>query len=283
MGRLKLVGEQEVGGAAVDILEGESTIVAGASKLSFGAPDFAVSDAGGGRADVAIDYASSGICRKAQNETITGDWQFDGQVGIQSAPDPLISLRVEPSSKAWTSGPVHLIKVGAQSAIMNANASVYAIGGMATISAGGGYTLPDLAGLFFTAASSGVGNITNMYGVYVRHALVGFSGSLSTLRGLHVHPPMYIGSTSPTRSWGLNVTNQGRAGITDTFGLMIHDQSGSVNNYLIWAGANESGTPNLRLDAGTPATDKSNLILNFGGTLLRLIKDANGFVKAEAL
>ena len=282
MSRLKLLGESAVDGGTVDILEGDSTIVASASKLSFGATDFAVSAAGGGRSDVAIDYASSGICRKAQSETITGDWQFDGQLGIQSAPDPLICLRVEPSNKAWTSGPVYLVKVGAQTTVMNANASAYAIGGMATISAGAGYTLPDLAGLFFAAATSGAGNITNMYGIYIRHALIGFSGSLSTLRGLQVHNPMYIGSTSPTRSWGLNVNNKGRSGITDTFCLMIHEQSGSANNYLIWAGANESGTPNLRLDAGSPATSKSNLILNFGGTLLRLVKDANGFVKTEA-
>jgi hypothetical protein len=71
---------------------------------------------------------------------------------------------------------------------------------------------------------------------------------------------------SITRSFGLRIGNQGKAGVQTTFGLLVEPQTNSANCYSIWAGANAAGTPRLRLDEGTPAANQTMLWLAEGVT-----------------
>ncbi|MBI4991764.1 MAG: hypothetical protein HZB99_00915, partial [Candidatus Harrisonbacteria bacterium] len=65
------------GGGIATVQENDVTAVSSATVLDFLGADFAVTDAGSGEADVAIDYANSGITRSGQNETISGLWRFN--------------------------------------------------------------------------------------------------------------------------------------------------------------------------------------------------------------
>ena len=67
-----------VGSGAITVKEGETTIQATTTVLSFSATDFTAVDGGPLRANVSIDYASSGITRRDQNETVSGEWSFFG-------------------------------------------------------------------------------------------------------------------------------------------------------------------------------------------------------------
>ena len=64
------------GGGTVAVEENDSTVVSSASSINFGGNDFSVTNAGGGKADIAVDYSNSGITRKSQNETISSTWNF---------------------------------------------------------------------------------------------------------------------------------------------------------------------------------------------------------------
>jgi hypothetical protein len=85
MGRLKLLGEHEVGGAAVAILEGDTSIVAQATAVSFAPADFLVEDAGDGRANVALDYANSAMA--LADKSRPSPWVGAGDLAARSIAD----------------------------------------------------------------------------------------------------------------------------------------------------------------------------------------------------
>lgn len=68
--------EGGAGGGIATIKENNTNVVTSALVVDFLGADFAVTDAGSGEGDIAIDYTNSGITRKDQNEAITGDWGF---------------------------------------------------------------------------------------------------------------------------------------------------------------------------------------------------------------
>ncbi|KKQ81895.1 MAG: hypothetical protein UT06_C0053G0005, partial [Candidatus Woesebacteria bacterium GW2011_GWA1_38_8] len=56
--------------------ENNSSIVTSAARIDFLGSDFSITDAGGGEADVAIDYSNSGITRSNQTQSVSGAWTF---------------------------------------------------------------------------------------------------------------------------------------------------------------------------------------------------------------
>jgi DNA-binding transcriptional MerR regulator len=64
-------------GAGISTVEENNvSVVTSASNIDFLGADFNVTDAGGGEADIAIDYSNSGITRDDQTQTISGGWTF---------------------------------------------------------------------------------------------------------------------------------------------------------------------------------------------------------------
>lgn len=68
----------DAGGASgiTTIQEDDSTVVATPTVLDFLGTDFAVTNSPSGEGNIAIDYTNSGITRRGQNETISGNWTF---------------------------------------------------------------------------------------------------------------------------------------------------------------------------------------------------------------
>lgn len=64
------------GTGTLDVEEGDVLIVGSATNMDFLASDFSVVSGPGTEANVSIDYLNSGITRKSQAETITGNWTF---------------------------------------------------------------------------------------------------------------------------------------------------------------------------------------------------------------
>ncbi len=70
--------EGDVSGAgAVQVEEGDSSVVGSLTNLDFLAADFIVSQSPVGEGNVSIDYANSSITRSSQAEAITGGWTFN--------------------------------------------------------------------------------------------------------------------------------------------------------------------------------------------------------------
>jgi len=66
-----------VGGAGIStVQEANVDKITSATQMDF-TNDFNVTDAGGGEAGIALDYAASGLNRKGQPDTVTGGWTFD--------------------------------------------------------------------------------------------------------------------------------------------------------------------------------------------------------------
>lgn len=286
MGRLKLLGEHNgAGAAAVDILEGDSTIVATASKLSFGASDFDVSHAGSGRANVAIDYANSGICRKGQNEDVTGLWQFSntGTLNMAGLLDVAKAIAVGSAATATASRLIYADES------TDACAQLFAAYLYATSSYGGpGVTV----GLYGRARYEGASEYNGVRALDFTAQSAGAGATMPELIGIRVYlsyvdaPPnnaygIYVGAggagSKPPTAYGILIPNM--KATTNAYGLKIADQDGT-NKYLVEVGPS---TPNLRVLGGTPPVGKTNLLASVGGTLKRLIVDANDFVKVEAV
>ncbi len=77
----------DVGGlssAVVDIREGDTPVGTNVTVLNFTASDFTITESPSGQDNFAIDYANSGITRKAENETIAGNWVFTNGITLGS-------------------------------------------------------------------------------------------------------------------------------------------------------------------------------------------------------
>jgi len=133
-------------------------------------------------------------------------------------------------------------------------------------------TLTRCEGLDFIANSTQItGSLTDLIGVRLRWG--GVFNTLAPTRGsgLMVDSPTVVGGTSPTTVYGLWVKDQGKADITTLAALKIDDQTLAGALYLIEAGP---ATPNLRLVAGAPAANVSQLWLavNNGAVVLRQVQ-----------
>lgn len=73
--------------------------------------------------------------------------------------------------------------------------------------------------------------ITSINGAYYQTASTVSTGTITNAFGAIVAGPSYSGTTKPTSQWGMQVQNQGVAGITTAIGLQIDATSGATNNY----------------------------------------------------
>jgi len=75
------------------------------------------------------------------------------------------------------------------------------------------------------------GNAVNIYN--------NTGGAVTNGTAFAINSPFAFGALKPTNQYGLRINNQGLAGTTNTYGLFVDAQSGSLNNYsAIFAGGN---------------------------------------------
>ncbi len=97
-------------------------------------------------------------------------------------------------------------------------------------------------------------------------------GAVTNGNAFAINSPFAFGALKPTNQYGLHINNQGLSGTTNSYGLFVDAQSGSLNNYsAIFAGGN------VGIGTATPAyklhlVDPSNLGLRVqtnapGGTV----------------
>lgn len=261
-----LMGRIEVG---VDVQEGGVEKVAAATVLDFTAADFMVTDEGDKKAGIAIDYTNSKIARKDQDEVVTGHWQH-GYMGVEANADLTAALKLG-------FPPI---------AAPNSYFGVACVAGVNP-----GKALTRLGGLQFDAYVIGGYNLANMEGVYCRVGALAFSGTLTevvALKARRAYWASVAGATVP-RAGGVVIDDQGYQfdGSMDKLaGLVVAEQTGSATEkFLAWlgGGVEMTGTPVMRVDSGAPSAGKTGVIVSVGGTLYRLIKDDNDFVKMEAV
>jgi len=76
-------------------------------------------------------------------------------------------------------------------------------------------------------------------GTFYRVQTGNTGGSITELDTVDVAAPVF-GSIKPTTQVGVNINNQGAAGVTNSTGIYILAQSGSTNNYTFGFGASDT-------------------------------------------
>ncbi len=115
----------------------------------------------------------------------------------------------------------------------------------------------------FFAPPPGV-TITNAIGGASATVYSNVSGAVTNGIAFNLVSPFVSGALKPTTQYGLRINNQGIGGTTNSYGLYVDAQSGSLNNYsAIFAGGNVGiGTPspqqNLSVN-GAMNVDQANL------------------------
>jgi len=252
-----LMGRIAVG---VDVEEGGTPKVAAATALNFGVSDFAVTDEGGKKAGIALDYTNSKIARKDQNEVVSGQWRFsDGAVGLRFGSDTGPTLKGSGDTLALAgllsvSGVVTSISgapkaLGGQVVLYpSAHGSASAYGLYFGAQKWGAYNVAGVTGLYaYAQAAPGSGGIiTAQRAAYLSHILSG-SPTINLLQGLLIAEPSVY-------SWG--------GSIPLYEALNIGDFTTPDTTRLIQAGPT---VPYLRLlGGGNPASNETNLYLKEG-------------------
>jgi hypothetical protein len=198
---------------------------------------------------------------------LTGDLKLTGYAALAGGtPAAAAYLSINPSGVTWTSN-MALIQMQPASCIVGVGANLTGLSANASVSCAAGSD-PTIRGLSFIGFVSGAGNPTEVSGSVSQVGCAGLTGTIADLHAFYA-PPRYMtfgGGGGITRSHGLRIADQGKAGVGTTFGLLIEPQQGSANCYSIWAGATYAGTPRLRLDEGTPGAGQTMLHLAEGGT-----------------
>ena len=197
---------------------------------------------------------------------LTGDVRITGYAALAGAtPAADAYLKVNPAGQTWTSGQ-NIIQMNPTSCSLGAGGNLAAFGANASVSILAGAT-PSIRGLNFVGFVSGPGSPLEVTGAVTQAGCTAFSGVVADLHSLYAYPAyIMLQGGAITRSHGLRIGNQGKAGVTTTYGLLIEPQTGSTACYSIWAGATRTGTPRLRLDEGTPAANQTLLWLAEGAT-----------------
>jgi len=283
MGRLKLLGEQEGGGAddhsALSNLDydlsGHTGFVPsqGEALIDILRLNQNIIRDSGGNDRITLSTASPHI-------TLSDEVRVGTRLGVGAAPQTDVGLSVAPPMER--SGNITVLGCNPTVRMTGGSGNIYAMQGMATAQVYSGATALLMAGLYFTAVGNSSGTIQDLYGLWVRAGLSSYSGSAPTLWEAKLRSPLLFFSTYPSTVYGLEIDDQGyyTTGTHNAIGLKIADQTEtSGNKYLIEAGPS---TPYLRLvGGGDPPTNKSNLYLKFGSTLYRVVKSGN-YVALEA-
>ena len=208
--------------------------------------------------------------------TLTGDLQVSGTLGIGTAPAVNYALDATVTT-------IYSPSVGGRFVAYGTGTG----GGQLTYGLfGGAYgrgtpTYSAVMGLVFGAYHGSSSPCVQLTGIQVQLQSEGAgSGAITLGKGIYVYNS-YYGNAVPTTSYGIDIGQVGAAGTTTAYGLHIVDQLGTTVRLLELGPA----TPYLRLEGGAaPAGVNSNLIVNFGGTLYRLTRDAGtGAVETVAI
>jgi hypothetical protein len=199
--------------------------------------------------------------------SITGDLKLTGYAAFAGGtPAATAYLSINPNTVAFGAAS-SLLSMTPVSCTVPIGGSLNALNASGSVSCDAGST-PSVRGLNFIGFVSGAGNPVEVTGVSSQVGCASLSGVISDLHAFYA-PARYM-TFAPgggiTRSHGLRIRDQGKAGVVTTFGLLIEPQTGSTNCYSIWAGANYAGTPRLRLDEGTPGAYQTVLHLAEGVT-----------------
>lgn len=198
--------------------------------------------------------------------TLTGDVRVTGYAAFAGAtPGADTYLKINPSGVTWTTSTT-LIQMNPSSCSIGVGGALSALGGYADVTILAGAT-PTVRGLNFVGLVSGPGSPAELSGAFAQVGCIGLSGTITDMHAFYL-PAAYIqfSGGAITRTHGVRIGNQGKAGVGTTYGLLIEPQTNSANCYSIWAGATRTGTPRLRLDEGTPAANSTNLWLAEGVT-----------------
>lgn len=109
-------------------------------------------------------------------------------------------------------------------------------------------------GSYTSAQIDGASNVSSLIGQSIGvSTLASYSGVVAQAIGISISDPTFSGSV-PASTKGLQVSNQGVAGVTDSYGLYVDPQSGATNSYAaVFAGGNVGIgdiTPSSRLEVG---------------------------------
>jgi hypothetical protein len=126
-----------------------------------------------------------------------------------------------------------------------------------------------LYGTINLAIADGASNITNLFANYYRLDTAStYSGTISNGYTLNLNSPSLAGA-KPTTMYGINVGNQGAAGIDTSYGLFVAAQSGATSSYsAIFAGGNVgigTTTPDRPLTFSSTIGEKISLFSNTSG------------------
>lgn len=158
---------------AVAIQENGSVISSDAIAIDYVAADFTVT-AGVNKAVIGIDYNNSGITRRTSDETIVGDWTFDGATFTTSITTPEISNTGQLTLRSIGAGNDITLNAADKIILTGFDCSPFANGGVLTVGPGGVLTCDDDDG-------GAAGTITG-------------SGSTNRI-------PIYTGSNALGSSW----------------------------------------------------------------------------------
>jgi hypothetical protein len=198
---------------------------------------------------------------------LTGDLKVTGYVALAGGtPSSPAYLSVSPNGVTFPANTT-LINMAPTSCSVPIGGSFWALAANATVSINTGAT-PAIKGLNFVGFVTGLGSPTEVSGVAAQVGCMSLAGTIADLHALYAVARYitFTGGGGVTRSHGLRIANQGKAGVGTTFGLLIEPQLDSAACYSIWAGATYAGTPRLRLDEGTPGAGQTMLNLAEGVT-----------------
>lgn len=188
---------------------------------------------------------------------LTGDLRLTGHAGLSGA-SPIASshLLIQPWGETWSA-------ITTLANLYPYGCNIAAGGGLIGL---GGYAIPNILagaspyirGLDFKAYVAGEGTPSEVTGTLSSVGTVGYAGTLTDMHAFWAFPAyISLAGGTITRSHGLRISNQGKAGVGTTFGLLIEPQLYSAACYSIWAGATRTGIPRLRLDEGTPGAGQT--------------------------
>ena len=264
----KMLLEGDAAGGAIDVQEGGVSVVAAATGLNFAATDFAITDEGGNVAGIALDYPNSKICRKDQDEVISGKWLIgDTAEGLRfgHAAGPYL-VGSGAGQVLGLSGALN-VSFMATGTVSGTQKAVAGVGGL-------GHTgnTPSLFGLYFDArcylASA---NINYLYGAYVGMWLYTTSTiTITEAGGLWVGKQHSGANMTITNGYGIKVDDLSWTGMATYTALKIADAAYGTTRYLM-----EIGAPYLRVVGGSdPNANESNMYLKLGATLKHVTEGA---------
>lgn len=269
--------------SSLSIEENDTLLIASATSLDFLGADFAITNSSG-EANIAIDYANSGITRRNQAEIITGAWSFnDTSLILRDNSDNSKNVLFELSDIG--SGTTRTINVPNVSGTLITDSNISSGSGINIVHAGGVTTVSSTLGTSVDLGGevSGILPITNGgTGATTLNDLITLgthtSGNyLATLAGSTGLTVSGAGSESAAASISLDVTTTGITGTTNsnsglevgTDGLRLIGGCGSGQilkwNGSSWACAADDNAGSLTVQENDTTVSSAISVIDFLG------------------